>query len=377
MNQLKGINLMLMIGPGVSMPAPRVVVDALTSVQVTSGKDKSGFQLSFTVSKNSPLLNTYLPAGFFDPITTRVGISVIINGMPIQLMDGLVTNQEFAPSNEAGKSTLTITGSDMSVAMDIIQRKIPYPAMPVIARVYAIMAPYLALGVVPLAIPPISLAFKSPTEGWEAQNNQTDKGYLTELAQQHGYIFMIQPGPAPGTSIGYFGPDFNLPHIQKALSINFDGNSNSEAISFSLDGMAKKVKVVTVMDPFTKKIPIPIPIPNVNVLKPPMGLRISAPSKVEFSDDLVKKNASETASAIIGFLLNNSNSITASGSFDTTRYGTVLRPRMMVGVRGAGLSYDGLYYVDSVTHNIKKGEYKQSFSLSRDGLISNTQFVAP
>jgi hypothetical protein len=45
---------------------------------------------------------------------------------------------------------------------------------------------------------------------------------------------------------------------------------------------------------------------------------------------------------------------------------------MLVGVRGAGLAYDGLYYVDSVTHNIKRGEYKQSFSLSRDGLISNT-----
>ena len=47
------------------------------------------------------------------------------------------------------------------------------------------------------------------------------------------------------------------------------------------------------------------------------------------------------------------------------------------GVRGAGLAYDGLYYVNSVTHNIKRGEYKQSFQLSRDGLISNTPRVVP
>ena len=40
-------------------------------------------------------------------------------------------------------------------------------------------------------------------------------------------------------------------------------------------------------------------------------------------------------------------------------------------------TYDGLYYVDSVTHNIKRGEYKQSFTLSRDGLISNTPVVVP
>jgi hypothetical protein len=48
-----------------------------------------------------------------------------------------------------------------------------------------------------------------------------------------------------------------------------------------------------------------------------------------------------------------------------------------VGVRGAGPTYDGLYYVDSVTHNIKPGEYKQSFTLSRDGLISSTPVVPP
>lgn len=377
MNQLKGINLSLMIGPGIAIPAPKIVVDALTSVQVTGGKDRSGFQISFTVGKNSPLITTLLPSGFFDPIITRVGISVIINGVPTQLMDGLITNQEFAPSNEAGKTTLTITGSDMSVAMDLIERKIPFPALPVIGRVYAILAPYLALGVVPVAIPPISFAFKSPTAGWESQNGQTDKGYLSELAQQHGYIFMVQPGPAPGTSVAYFGPDVNLPHVQKALSINFDGASNAESLSFSLDGMAKKVQMVTILDPFTKKIPIPVPIPNVNLLKPPMGLRITPPSKVEFSKDLTKKTATEAASDIIGFMLNNSNSITANGAFDTTRYGTVLRPRMMVGVRGAGVAYDGLYYVESVTHNIKKGEYKQNFSLSRDGLISNTGFVSP
>ncbi|MNU08779.1 hypothetical protein D3C72_2549820 [compost metagenome] len=48
---------------------------------------------------------------------------------------------------------------------------------------------------------------------------------------------------------------------------------------------------------------------------------------------------------------------------------------MMVGVRGASMAYDGLYYVDSVTHKLKRGEYKQSFQLSRDGLISLTPKV--
>jgi hypothetical protein len=36
-------------------------------------------------------------------------------------------------------------------------------------------------------------------------------------------------------------------------------------------------------------------------------------------------------------------------------------------VRGSGFSYDGLYYVKSVTHQIARGSYTQSFRLSRDG----------
>ncbi|MGH8081521.1 MAG: hypothetical protein ACREP7_13185, partial [Lysobacter sp.] len=69
---VQGIHLTLMIGPAIPAPVPRIVVDALQSVEVTSGRDKSGFQLSFSVSKNSPLLNTLLPAGYFDPLLTRV-----------------------------------------------------------------------------------------------------------------------------------------------------------------------------------------------------------------------------------------------------------------------------------------------------------------
>jgi hypothetical protein len=48
----------------------------------------------------------------------------------------------------------------------------------------------------------------------------------------------------------------------------------------------------------------------------------------------------------------------------------------LVGVRGAGLAYDGLYYVKSVTHKIKAGEYKQLFELTRNGLISTLPRVA-
>src|SRR5438067_948090 len=136
---LKGINLTLMIGPAVPVIAPKIVVDSLTSIQVTNSKERSGFQLAFTVSKDSLIVTTMLPAGYFDPITTRVMIIITLNGMPTVIMDGLVTNQEFVPSNEPGKTTLTITGEDLSVAMDLLEKVVPYPMIPEIAIINLIL----------------------------------------------------------------------------------------------------------------------------------------------------------------------------------------------------------------------------------------------
>ena len=45
------------------------------------------------------------------------------------------------------------------------------------------------------------------------------------------------------------------------------------------------------------------------------------------------------------------DSVSGNGSLDVLRYGRVLKARGLVGVRGAGIAYDGLYYVQSVTQH--------------------------
>jgi hypothetical protein len=371
---IQGIHLTLLIGPGVPVPAPLPVMDALVSAKVTSGKDRSGFQLTFAVSKRSTLLTTLLPAGYFDPMVTRVILIVTMGGLPNVIMDGIVTQQELAPSNEPGQSTLTITGSDLSVVMDVVQviRPLPPGDAPQVAL---LLLPYLAFGVTPIVIPPLFTSFLPPTERI-SQQTTTDLTHIRRLAERCGYVFYVEPGPLPGQSIAYFGPNIRIPVPQPALSINLDAETNVESMSFSLDGLAKEVLIVTIMDPITGKIPIPIPIPNISLLQPPLGLRPTPPAKVKFSDDLANDKVPGLLNRALGRLLKGSNNaITVSGSLNVLRYGHVLRSRMLVGVRGAGLAYDGLYYVDSVTHDLKRGEYKQSFQLSRDGLISNTPKV--
>lgn len=374
---LKGVYLTLLIGPAVPVPAPQAVTDAVTSVQVTSGIDKSGFQITFGVSKTSPLLTTMLPAGYFDPMLTRVIVIATASGIPTVLMDGIVTRQDLAPSDQPGQSTLTITGEDLSVLMGVVEMPfMRFPGMPDAARVAVILAKYAVFGIVPIVIPPVFTEVPLPTDEVPTQTG-TDLDYVKQLAGNNGYVFYVEPGPAPGANIAYWGPDVRIPIPQRALNVNMDAHTNVESLTFSLDGLSKKITVLTVLDPVTKKIPIPVPVPNISVLRPPLGAKLPLPSKVEFYQYGTKLTVTKALSRALAISFTSADSVTASGSLNVVRYGGMLKSRQLVGVRGAGLAYDGLYYVKSVTHSIKRGEFKQSFSLSRDGLISLTPRVVP
>jgi hypothetical protein len=71
----------------------------------------------------------------------------------------------------------------------------------------------------------------------------------------------------------------------------------------------------------------------------------------------------------------SSDAVFGTGRLDVLRYGHILKARQLVGVRGAGIAFDGLHYVSKVTHSIKRGEYKQAFELKRNGLISTVPAV--
>jgi hypothetical protein len=338
-------------------------------VQVTSASGtRSGFQLTFAVAKGSNIETTLIPAMYFDP-GIRVIVIATVNGIPNVLMDGLITRQEMAPSNEVGASTLTVTGEDMSAAMDLIDFSgMKFPAMPDFAIADLLILKYSFLGLVPVAIPSPLTDIPSPTTRIPGQVG-TDFAYLQSLARAAGYVFYIDPGPVPGTSIAYWGPEIRVGVPQPALNVGMDAETNVESLSFSFDGRTKEQLVLIIQEP-NSKIPIPIPIPNISILKPPLAARPAIPTKVRLVRGAAKLNPVRAALVALGQAAQASDPVTGNGQLDVVRYGHVLKSRGLVGVRGAGAAYDGLYYVKSVTHTIKPGEFKQSFQLSRDGLIS-------
>ena len=364
------IHLTLMIGPAVPVPVGSDVLDALTQVQVTTNtRGPSVFQLTFNLSNRSPLHTIFLlSAGVAVPLV-RVVIVVTINGTPEVLIDGVMTDHQIAPGSDSAHSTLTITGEDLTRVMDYIDFSgIPYPAMPVEARVALILAKYAVLGVVPLVIPTVLFDAPNPLERFPRQQGK-DLAYVRQLAEAVGYVFYLSPGPLPGMSIAYWGPEIKIGVPQPALNINMDAHTNVETLSFQLNTEQATLPIVFIQEPITKAT-IPIPIPNVSLLNPPLGLIPPIPKNFELITDTARLSFAQAALRGVSRAARSTDAVAGQGSLDVLRYGRALKARQLVGVRGAGTAFDGLYYVDRVTHTLKRGEYKQSFGLSRNGLVS-------
>ncbi|WP_396957653.1 hypothetical protein [Nitrosomonas sp.] len=375
----KGIQLKIMIGPVIPVPAPQVVIDALDSVQVTSAAGSaSGFQMSFQFNSKSELNTIFLLAGAMNsgPATPplRVMLIMILNGTPQPLFDGVMTHIEVQAGKSGSPGTVTVTGEDLTKAMNMIDFSgMPYPAMPIEARVAVICAKYAAFGLVPLIIPVLFPDIPIPIERIPAHQG-TDLEYLQQLAEEAGYVFYIEPGPVAGTNIAYFGPEIKIGVPQPALNVDMDALTNVENMSFSFDPTQGVLPIVFIQNQMTR-VPIPIPIPDFNPLQPPLGVLSTPLSNLKMLKETAKMNAAQAVSAGLNEARKSQDSVTANGSLNVLRYGRVLKARQLVGVRGAGIAYDGLYFVKSVTSTLKRGEFKQSFNLTRNGLISITPRV--
>jgi hypothetical protein len=150
--------------------------------------------------------------------------------------------------------------------------------------------------------------------------------------------------------------------------------TNVESLSFSFDGLSRTQYAVTITEPNTK-LGISVPVPDISLLHPPLAARPAIALRTEPLPDISDRKVSEVLLLGLGRSSESTDAITGQGKLDVLRYGHVLKARQLVGVRGAGIAYDGAYYVTSVTHEIKRGQYHQSFSLSRDGLVSLTPAV--
>jgi hypothetical protein len=378
---LDSVQLRLFIGPFIPLTPPREVMDALSEVEVkVLDVGQSGFKLTFSIDKQSPLQILFLLTGGMPLLFMRVVIAVVVNGTTNVLIDGVITNNNIAPGDKGSNSTLTLMGKDLTALMDQSRLSgFPFPALPAEARIALLLLKYAIFGVIPLIIPSVLLFVPLPIDQIPSQQG-TDLEYIRYLADQAGYVFYIDPGPIPGASKAYWGPQIKVGNPQPALNADFDAYTNVESLRFSFDQEKNKIPLLYIYNSETG-ISFPIPLPPITPLNPPLGAipplptNLIPPDLTPFGDDLSKRPIPQAIMMGLARAAQNAEAVSCEGSLDVARYRNVLQARQLVGVRGAGPAFDGLYYVKSVTHKIKRGEYKQDFTLTRNGLVSTVSTV--
>lgn len=379
---LPSVVLGLLVGPPAApAPAPRALMAALQSLEVTQGDGgaadqyQQGFRMVFSAERGRaagadyPLLTSPLLAP-----GKRVVITVTVKATPRVLFDGIITRQELAGDDEP---VITVLGKDLTILMELTQAGERRPGQGDKEAALEIIGRYKAYGITPKADTPET---SSPATEQQRVPVQTgsDLAYLRATAADNGFIFYLRAGPAEKQSQACWAKKPRDASEQDAVSTRLGAGTNVESLSFSHDGLRPSQVVGSYADP-DKQEPAPV-----QALTRKGGKALGKDESLKAGGEFVRKlrlydtpfdAAQSLARAQARANRSAERAITASGTLDTARYGDLLFAPGVVAVRGAGATYDGLYYVDSVTHKITPERYTQEFRLSREGTGSTAQKV--
>jgi hypothetical protein len=375
---LLGTHLNVLIGAGVPLPAPIPFLQAIEKVEVhAADQGRSGFQITLRTGRGrtdileEPLL--LLPQM---KLFSRVVLTASVGPMPTVIIDGMLTNIQHQPGAQ-GQGTLVLTGEDISIMMDLEEKTAEHPAQPEIAIAALIIAQYAMYGLIPLVIPPPSMDIPIPTDRTPTQQG-TDFAYLNTMAGRYGYVFYIKPGPAPLVNMAYWGPPERVGMPQRGLCVDMGPFTNVLRFDVENDGMATAQVQGNVQDRSTNQS---MPVRSVGTTRPPLAAQ---PAWLTQSNQRVVQFRESGHSSIQALARAQATADRAAdrvvrvrGELDVARYGQLLSPRSIVGVRGLGFTGDGLYYVKNVTHMLQHGSYHQQFELEREGTGAITPVVVP
>ncbi|WP_418276916.1 hypothetical protein ACNHYB_03090 [Isoptericola jiangsuensis] len=375
-----GVHVTVLAGPTVPVPLPPHLATRLRTITVTeSDGSRSAFTLTLDAGRSGPTQAFDSPVvGALTPLRSnaRVVVVLTVGVVPHVLADGIVTETELVPGTQDDAAELRVTGQDLSLLLDRHERSAEHVGLEDSLQVRAIAARYALHGLVALVVPPLDVDPPLPIERTPTQQG-TDWEHLQLLATRHGYVCYVVPGPAPGTSTLYWGPPIRQGLPQPALSVDLGPVTNvTGQLRFREDVLGPEVQEGQVKD---ARLGTTLPVRTVGALRLPLA---AVPTSVMHQQNLrVRQFRDSGVGAVAAYARAQAatdragDAVHCDGSLDGAAYGAVLRPRALVGVRGAGWSNDGLWYVRRVTHHVGRGAYGADFSLARDGLGSTVPVV--
>ena len=268
---LKNVQLSLMIGPLIPLTPPRAVMDALAEVEVTvNDVGASGFQLTFSIDKQSPLQILFLLTGGSPILFMRVVLVVIVNGVSNVLIDGVITNNEISPGDKGSNSTLTLTGEDLTALHEPVGlERLPVSGLP--GRSPCGAAPCQIRGLQGCATHHSKCADRCSSAN---RPDSEPAGHRPRIHQGFGRQRRIRVLSRPRTGArheqGLLGPQIKVGPVQPAISADMDAYTNVESLHFKFDQQQSKIATVFIYNEETN-VSIPIPLPPITPLNPSAG----------------------------------------------------------------------------------------------------------
>jgi hypothetical protein len=353
----------VLAGPVVPVPIDTDAADALERVEIiTAIGERGSFRLRFRLDTASDLPDRFLSSS---GDLVRTVITTIDDPVRV-VMDGLLVEHTLATGPEGGPLTLELSGEDLTLVMDLVEASgRTFAGVPVPARVQTLLAAYALFGITPQVVPPVIASVPGPSDIPHQQGS--DYQYVRRLAERVGYRFTLDPGPIPGASLAYWGPEPRGGAPTPSLVIDLSQPEAVTGLRLRFEALHRVTPEAIVLDSSTKTA-IPIPVPAITALAAPLGRVVPPAHRRRRLHETAKLTPADAAARLLAIAARSAEAMSGHGSHEVTPDRERLRVGQIVELRGAGDAFGGLYLVSRVHDVITHAHHRQQFELLRAGL---------
>lgn len=204
----------------------------------------------------------------------------------------------------------------------------------------------------------------SGLSGITVNQDATDARFLHERAEANGYELIYSGGQV------YFGPMRLTGNPQATILVYAGQATNCVSFSARIDGHAPYQVAFDLADGDSSSSNRVTVTPNL----PPLGTRSAQDSQGGLKDFtwVMAREGAADEQQLRAKAQQRANDLSmrvhGQGELDGSLYGHVLAVGQTVGVDGAGDTFSGTYYVDTVNHRFSDAGYRQTFGLLRNAV---------
>lgn len=195
---------------------------------------------------------------------------------------------------------------------------------------------------------------------------ETDIQLLRRLALRNGYECFVDG------DTGHFRPPAVDETPQPVLAVHFGAETNVDRFCLDVNPLAQSSVAMAQLDHGSGEI---LEAVAETGLQPALGASAAIdllPAGIDpgivHIGRTVTTGSAEMAALCRGLYDDGEWFVTGKGEVAANRYGSVLKPRGTVTIKGIGETHSGIYYVTHVTHRFSTDGYVQAFQVKRNAL---------